>query len=344
MIVDGGVKLVLNNTTINGDTTAGATINDYSAAGGGTIEVLVASEIAGTSSADIDLNGNNVGIVTLDAGLTLDYVALNGITIEGGSLTIADTVEVAGAVTLLDDTVTNGGTILIDGGDTLTLDGGTSVTGGALTFGLDTSTLDVEGAGSPAATLDDVTVTGGGTIDIGTTTPATPATLLIDGGTSVTGGDLTFGGSTDILDVEGAGSPAATLDDVTVTGGGTIDIGTTTPATPATLLIDGGTSVTGGDLTFGGSTDVLDVEPTGATLDDVLVTGGGTINVGTLAAATLTLDGGTSITGGTLNLDNGSTLDVEDGPAATLDGVTVSNSATGDTHRGRHPGGGDAAP
>ena len=48
--------------------------------------------------------------MTLDAALTLDYVKLNGITLENGPLTIKDTVEVAGAVTLLDDTVTNTGT------------------------------------------------------------------------------------------------------------------------------------------------------------------------------------------------------------------------------------------
>ena len=45
----------------------------------------------------------------LDAALTLDNVKLNGITIENGPLTIKDTVEVAGAVTLLNDTVTNTG-------------------------------------------------------------------------------------------------------------------------------------------------------------------------------------------------------------------------------------------
>ena len=51
----------------------------------------------------------------LDAALTLDYVKLNGITLENGPLTIKDTVEVAGAVTLLDDTVTNtGGTLQVD--------------------------------------------------------------------------------------------------------------------------------------------------------------------------------------------------------------------------------------
>jgi probable HAF family extracellular repeat protein len=145
------------------------------------------------------------------------------------------------------------------------IDGGTSITDGALTFGTSSDMLDVEGAGSPAATLDDVTVTGGGTIDVGTTTTtATAATLLIDGGTSIADGALTFGASSDILDVEGAGNPAATLDDVTVTGGGTIDVGTTTTATAATLLIDGG-SITGGTINVGVASSYTPLDDSNAT-------------------------------------------------------------------------------
>ena len=107
--VDDGITLTLSGTTING-----GTINDFSGTAGGNIDVTVASKIAGTSAADANLNGDGAGsTVTLDAALTLDYVKLSGITIENGTaltsgpLTIVDTVEVAGAVELLNDTVTN---------------------------------------------------------------------------------------------------------------------------------------------------------------------------------------------------------------------------------------------
>ncbi len=97
--VDDGQTLKLNGTTING-----GTINDFSSTAGGKIDVTGASTIAGSSTTDANLNGNGTGTVQLDAALTLDYVKLNGITLENGLLTIKDTVEVAGAVTLLNDT------------------------------------------------------------------------------------------------------------------------------------------------------------------------------------------------------------------------------------------------
>ena len=117
--IDHGATLKLMATTING-----GTINDFSSTGGGKIDVTGASTIAGTSTTDANLNGNGTGTVQLDAALTLDYVKLNGITLENGPLTIKDTVEVAGAVTLLDDTVTNTGTLQVDDG--ITLDVGTA--------------------------------------------------------------------------------------------------------------------------------------------------------------------------------------------------------------------------
>src|SRR5208283_2507339 len=124
-----------------------------------------------------------------------------------------------------------------------------------------------------------------------------------------------------------------------VTDNGAIDIATTTPANAATLLIDDGTTITGADagtLTTGVK-GTLDVEkgsdsspPYGATLDGVLVTNENLIEVGADGTATtLLVDDGTKISGGNLDLDNGSTLDVEKGstgPGATLDGVMVADT------------------
>ncbi len=332
LIVDGGNVLTLNDTTING-AGSGATINDYSSAGGGDIDVVSASTIAGTASADLALDGNDLGGVTLDAALTLEYVTLNGIGFEDGPLIVEQAVTVGGGVTLTDVAVTNDSSLVIGSGQTLTLADGTSIKDGALTFADDTAVVDVEGpdnpAGGAAATLDGVTVAGGGTIDIGTAAPATPATLLVNSGTTIAGGKMVFGGSTDIFDVEDASG--ATLDGVTVTGGGVIDVGTTNAAA-AGLTIDGGTSITDGALTFGAKTDTLTVDSGSATLDDVAITGGGTIDDN----AALTLDGGTSITDGALTIGSLGTLNVEQGGnsapgpyGATFSGSTVTVSAGG---------------
>ena len=102
--VDSAAALTLNGAAIHG-----GTVTDNAS-----IDVTGASTIDGTgTAAEAALNGVGAGsTVQLDAALTLDYVKLNDITIENGTtltsgpLTIKDTVEVAGAVTLLNDTVT----------------------------------------------------------------------------------------------------------------------------------------------------------------------------------------------------------------------------------------------
>ena len=133
--VDNGVTLTLSGTSINN-----GTINDFSASGatGGTIHVTGVSTIAGISGTNADLTGNGAGsTVQADAALTLDYVTLNDITLENGTaalglLTIDNAVEVAGPVTLLNDTVTNtGATLQVDNGVTLTLSG-TSINNGTI--------------------------------------------------------------------------------------------------------------------------------------------------------------------------------------------------------------------
>ena len=79
---NGTLEVASGTLTIDGTTINGGTINDFSSTTGGNIDVTGASEIAGTNLAAADLNGNGAGTVTLDAGLTLDYVKLAGITIK----------------------------------------------------------------------------------------------------------------------------------------------------------------------------------------------------------------------------------------------------------------------
>ena len=169
-----------------------------------------------------------------------------------------------------------------------------------------------------------------GRILTGATNSITNAgTINIEGETSFTSsGTLTFGNTGTInvltggiqnsgltnaghIDFNGTG---LNLNDVditqTLTGGIALSAG-------ATLTIDGGTSISGDDLTFGGTADTLTAGSGGATLSGVTVTGGGTIDVGTaLTAATLTVDGG-SITGGTVNVGVDATYTTLDDPNAS---------------------------
>ena len=97
---------------------------------------------------------------------------------------------------------------------------------------------------------------------------------------------------------------------------------------PPTLTLDDGTTVTGGGsgtltINFASTLDV-EAGPAGnglahgATIDGVLVTDNGAIDIGDVTSgAILTLDDATTITGGgsgTLTIDAADTLDIEAGP------------------------------
>ena len=129
-------------------------------------------------------------------------------------------------------------------------------------------------AGTVSAALEGVTVNGNGTgiIDVGTTGPDA-ALLRLDDGTTVKNAELVIAdGST--VDVESrslssgevnAGASAA-LNGVTVDGtdGSIIDVGTTGPDA-VILVLDGGTTITNGDLTIAAGSTVEITGSTGAT-------------------------------------------------------------------------------
>ena len=287
------------------------------------------------------------------ATLTLD----GGTTITGGTLVLnqagnlldveAGTNGLYGvAVTGADAVLTTGGSIvtpasLIEVGATSTatllLDDGTTVTNGTLTIG-NGSTLDIEaGANGPGATLDGVGLTGDEAVTADNATPASQievgatstATLLLDDGTTVTNGTLTIGnGGT--LDIEaGANGPGATLDGVTVNGSGAIQVdGTVSPTT--TLILDDGTTITNDSLTVGPEGVVEIKTAGGATLDDVHVTNGNSIEI--FSGSNLTLDTGTGVTNnGTFTVDDGGQLTLND--ASIHGGLTDSGiiDVTGDS-------------
>jgi VCBS repeat-containing protein len=336
----GGIATLLKHSVLDNYGTItlakGGVFGDQSSiTNSGTIEV-----VSDTLKVEVDI-ANSGGTLQVDAGATLGLS--DGATISDGKLVFVDSSAAAfvgtGGATLKDVTVTGGGEIDVGSatvtGVTLTLDGATSVGGGKLVFG-DASDNTFVGIGG--ATLDNVAVTGGGEIDVGSAT-VTGATLLLDDGTKVTNGKLVVD-SGNTLDIEaGKTGPGATLDGVAVSGTSgdtpsTIEVGT---LGAATLLLDDGTAITNGNLTIaGGST--LDIEAgttgPGATLDGVAVSGTSgdtpsTIEVGTLGAATLLLDDGTTITNGNLTIDGGSAVDVESVNGATLDGVAVGGTSGG---------------
>ncbi|MDR3464929.1 MAG: FecR domain-containing protein, partial [Xanthobacteraceae bacterium] len=218
------------------------------------------------------------------------------------------------------------GTLTIAGWSTGNAIGGPVNNGGTIEV---KSNLTIDGA-----TITDTTATAGLTVDAG-------ASLTLQAGAKVIGGKLVNDGTVAI-----EASTGATLDGVAVTGGGGIQVDLATGA--ATLLLDDGTSITGGTLSIG-DVGTLDVEQgraaiTGAdaTLDGVTVTGtdavltttgaivtpASVIEIGAATAATLLLDDGTSITHGTLTVGSGATLEIGGGAGASLADLSVGNAGT----------------
>jgi autotransporter-associated beta strand protein len=283
------------------------------------------------------------GTIQVDGGATLkltDGAVVTSGKVTLGSLSVLDIEK--GAATLppgTPDATLDGVTVIgtsgptpstieigVSGAATLLLDDGTSIKNGNLTISAG-SALDITTSG---ATLDGVNVTGtngtsgsgaglGGlfanagvsvtasTIEVGTT--ATTGTVLtLDDGTTITNGNLIID-SNNSLDIES--SAGATLDGVNVTNSGTIQVDGASgpPSTTVTLVLDGGTTITGGDLlihSLGSPGEgIVEIETGGATFDDVTVTNNNELKID--PSVTLTLTSGTVIKDGTI-VDNGTIL------------------------------------
>jgi hypothetical protein len=240
------------------------------------------------------------GTLTIAGGGTLDIESSHGATLDG--------VQVIGT-----NKTNSVAASLIEVGATaaaiLLLDDGTSITNGNLTIS-GGSALDITTSG---ATLDGVNVTGTNatlsvavsTIEIGTTT-TTGTVLTLDDGTTITNGNLIID-SGNTLDIES--SAGATLDGVNVTNSGTIQVDGAASPTTVTLVLDGGSTITGGDLLIHSpgspGEGIVEIETGGATFDDVTVTNHNELKID--SSVTLTLTGGASINGGTI-VDNGTIL------------------------------------
>ena len=151
------------------------------------------------------------------------------------------------------------------------------------------ATLDIENpVTGVGATLNDVDVMNSGTIQVDSAGPGTTIiSLVLEGGTTVTGGTLLIHVDFPVNGIEGAveiGSGGATFDNVTVDNNNILTI-----EDGVTLTLSDNTVVNNGNLAIG-TLGVLDVEQgpgtlsegaPDATLDGVAVANGGTIEIGT---------------------------------------------------------------
>ena len=219
--------------------------------------------------------------MTIEGGqtltLTADTVTGTNITASGATILI-DGSATLDEVTISGGTITNSGAILtIDAGQMLTLQDGASLVGGTLD---NSGTLEIES--SSEATLDGVTITGSGSIEVDLPTSQATPTLVLDDGAIITQGSLTVG-AFGTLDIKTAGG--ATLHDVHVTNDNSIEV-----FAGSVLILDQVTTVDN-------SSGVISIDGTGMlTLDDASISGGTVTNNGTL-----TLGGTTALKNGTLN-------------------------------------------
>ena len=120
----------------------------------------------------------------------------------------------------------------------------------------------------------------------------------------------------------------AVIDSHATFDGGPVDNsgGSITVNPESTLYVENAT-ITDGTITV--ATFATLYAAGGSTLDDVAVTNSGTIDLGTVVVNTtsLTLEDGTSVSGGSLTLGSGDTVYIE-GSGATLDNVSVQNTGT----------------
>jgi FecR protein len=204
---------------------------------------------------------NGSGAVSVASGSTLDLV---GAVIDGGTLTIAGTLESTGTSAINNADITNTGTIAVTGG-TLTIDPATlhtitnhaliQVSNGELDVSGDliVNTADVKAINHGILKLADVTITNDG----GTVTVDATSKLYLSGVSSINGGYLTNAGN--LYGVSGLNTISAA-----VTNTGAIEV------QAGTLNLSGGLSGTGSLIIDNGAT----LELAGATAQTITFAGG----------------------------------------------------------------------
>ena len=258
----------------------------------------------------------------------------------------AETVEREASLTLLDKSHISGGLVANYG--TLNLDGRSALKGGQLD---NTGSLNVSGRGV-VFNGEIVSNTGDGAIDItgaltlqdassiangegNKETVESKGSLTLSDTSSIVGGALSNAGNVYI-----EASTGATFDGVKVDNfSGTIHIDAAEKS--ATLILDDGTSITGGHLDIGGAGELVVSTVDGATLSGVTVENWGLVQVdegSILALNGSKIENGTVVNDGIIDSTGASAIDahslINDGVIKALSGTltidpgTLTNSAT----------------
>ncbi|MCK1338241.1 VCBS domain-containing protein [Bradyrhizobium sp. 38] len=324
-----GAKLDIDHETV-------ANTGTLAAINTGTLK-LISATVTNTGS----------GAVSVESGSTLDLV---GAIIDGGTVTIAGTLESTGASAINDADITNTGSITVSGG-TLTIDPGTvhaitnhgliEATGGG-TLKLTTATIANTGASitvdcTSKLYLTDVTINGGSLSNAGN---------LYSAGLDTVTGCVT---NTGIIEVQ-----SGTLDlagGIAGSGKVIVDVGATlefSGATGSIHIVNSGSIVgTGGNAAIH-----IQQDTTGSVIDnsgtigpaaalsatDAIVETGGSLTINntghingniSVASATFNNDsGGTWTVAGTSVFGNASSI-VNDGVIDLLNGASISLSGPG---------------
>ena len=321
--------------TAHFNVSSGAVINAglMEALNGGTLEL---ANVTLTNSGTLSTSGGSKGPPAVPASIIL----LDNTTITGGTVDDSGIVQVT-VTSAIDEalvaSITSGGRIAIDSGQTLTLDN-TTLDGIVVTAS--GATLQVDGGDK--LTLSGTTIVGGTINDFSTVSGSIVAgTIDITGSSAITNNAVLNGGD---VTIEAA---TLTLNDVMVSG--TTITGEVAGPSGSLIQVNSGDTLT---LEGGASINRTDI----INLGGIEVAGAATLNTDTLvniSGATLTVDGGDTLTvsgvvisGGTV-IDSGTilvsctteilsatvngadgTITIDSGEALVLNAVTASGTTT----------------
>lgn len=287
---------------------------------------------------------NTGGTVSVESGSTLDLV---GATIDGGTVTIAGTLESTGTSAINDADISNTGTISVTTGGTLTIDPAVTHTitnhhllqasGGVLDISGDliVNTADIKAVSGGILKLATVTVTNtGGTVAVDGTSKLYLTDVSINGGSLSNAGNLysVSGLNTVTGSVTNTGTIEVQAGALNLSGG-LSGIGTLIVDDGAKLELAGATAQT---ITFAGGTDTLQLDKVAGQSFTGTIAGqsstGGTFTI--TGAADITTSSGNALgftaSGGTV----AKPADIVLTPMGTLtgagNGVVVTQNGTGD--------------
>ena len=340
LTVNSGATFDISNGTLGDSSTSGVTLSNS-----GTVDLT--GSIALFNSAAID-NASG-GVFVLDTGNSVNAGDSSALAFNNaGSLEETGAASAAFDLPLVNEST---GTVVADGQTLQLIDGGSDAnTGtafsaeddGLLWFDVGTYTFSGNATLTADSTseidLDTVTVTADGTLSLSNVS-ATDVTVSGTGSLSFGGSDTWSGGSISVPPTVAASGTvtfsSATLTLTGLTNQGTIDLssGDTVSLAGDWTNASGTISVpTGATLALGGDFATSDVGTLSNSGGEVQLTGSldntsATLNLTTSTfGASLVMEDGGSITGGTVDESSGSDLSVDASQTGTLDGVTVSGT------------------